>query len=656
MQANETKLQKVIEGTVQYVIPLFQRTYSWDKKEWQVLWDDLVELCEMEVPRVHFIGSIVSMPTVSVPEGVAKYLLIDGQQRITTIFVILALLRDIARSENRHEVAEEIQELFLVNKFKRGQPDYYKLLPTQSDREIYMKIIDDKPHDENSQISFSYDFFKKKIKQKGIGIEAIKKVIISSFSIVSIVLDVNDNPYLVFESLNAKGRPLTQADLIRNYLFMRIHIDNQAEIYQEFWYPMQVALNDSLTEFIRHYLMHKGSIVRQTDVYYSLKESVNPNNAIEYLTELNKFSRYYECLLNPEKEINTDISKQLKRLNRIEVTTAYPLLMNCYNNYKEDKLTAIEFVELLKMLENYLIRRFVCGIPTNQLNKIFPSVSSQIVGKEHEILVQTFKTVLQTKGYPKDNEFKLKFAETKMYGGGDRAVKTKLILETIEESYQHKEMVDIDKKYTIEHIMPQTITSWWSNHLGGNWEDVHELYQHNIGNLTLTAYNSELSNDTFPNKCTKLADSHLELNKYFNGLKIWNKDDIEERSEKLADIVLEIWNYFGNDTHENDTSVTGTTPSRLEILGEQYTVASWRDVLEETLNTIAELEPEKFGIIANRYPKYIGRDKSVFRATRELRNRYFVEVNLSAKDIQKVCGLAIDAIDLTEENWIVSYI
>jgi uncharacterized protein with ParB-like and HNH nuclease domain len=656
MQASETRLQNVIEGTVQYVVPLFQRPYSWDKKEWQILWDDIVELCEMETPRAHFIGSIVSMPTVSVPQGVAKYLLIDGQQRLTTIFMLLTLLRDTARSEGQGDLADEIQELFLVNKFKKGQQDFFKLMPTQSDRDVFKAYIETKPMENDSKIALAYDFFKRKLKQKPIDIERLKKVIISSFSIVSIVLDPHDNPYLVFESLNAKGRPLTQADLIRNYFFMRVHADNQNDVYQLYWHPMQEALKDNLTEFIRHFLMRKGAIVKQSDVYYALKGGVTPDNALDYLKELNRFSVFYAKLLTPDKELHPAISKYLKRLNRIEVTTAYPLLMTCYAYYSDGKINADEFTEVLQTLENYLIRRFVCGVATNQLNKIFPSVFSQIEGKEHTQLVAAFKFSLQSKGYPKDNEFRNKFIENKMYGGGDRAIKTKLILETLEESYQHKEMVDIDKKFTIEHIMPQTLTDWWKAHLGGNWEDVHELYLHNIGNLTLTAYNSELSNDTFPSKCGQLASSHLDLNKYFAGMTEWNKDEIVARAERLSEIAATVWRYFGQDNPSSDAKdVTGTTPSHLQILGEKFNVASWRDVLEETLNTIAALEPEKFDLLAAKYPRYIGKEKSNFRTTRELRNRYLVEVNLSAKDVQKLCNQALDAVDLTEEDWRVTY-
>ena len=236
MQAKETKLQDIIEGTKQYVVPLFQRTYSWTPKEWEILWKDLVELCESENPRTHFIGSIVNMPTVSVPEGVAKYLLIDGQQRLTTIFVLLTLLRNKAREALNGRFADEINNTLLVNQYKDGA-DFYKLMPTQVDRKTYQNFINGNPHEVENQLTRAYDFFDKKLKQVELEHEKIKKIITSFFSVVSIVLDADDNPYLVFESLNAKGRPLTQADLIRNYFFMRIHIDKQDEVYNLYWGP-----------------------------------------------------------------------------------------------------------------------------------------------------------------------------------------------------------------------------------------------------------------------------------------------------------------------------------------------------------------------------------------------------------------------------------
>jgi uncharacterized protein with ParB-like and HNH nuclease domain len=651
MQAKETKLQDIIEGTKQYVIPLFQRTYSWTPKEWEVLWKDLVELSEMENPRTHFIGSIVNMPTVSVPEGVAKYLLIDGQQRLTTIFILLTLLRNRAREIQNQEFAEEINNTLLVNPYKKDQ-DFYKLLPTQVDRETYQNLINGTPNESENQLTRAYTFFEKKLKQVELEPDKLKKIITSYFSVVSIVLDADDNPYLVFESLNAKGRPLTQADLIRNYFFMRIHFDKQDEVYKTYWHPMQTALNDDLTEYIRHYLMRGGNIIKQGDVYYALKENVSTTNAVEYLKELKRFSVYYQRLKYPEFEPELELQKHFRRLNRIEVTTAYPLLLNFYSNYADNIISKADFVTILKTLENYLIRRFVCNVATNQLNKVFPAIYPAITSKFPDNIVEGFKNVLQGRGYPKDNEFFLRFRETKFYGGGDRVVKTKLILETLEDSYAHKEAVPFDN-LTVEHIMPQTLSEWWQRELGDEWEETHDLFLHTIGNLSLTAYNTELSNDDFPTKKKTLNESHLELNKYFSALSNWTRKEIELRAEVLAKKALEIWNYFGqeNSTPTDLQEVTGTTPFALKILGQHIPVSSWRDVMEKTLNAVADLEPGKFEVIAHNFPRYLGKDKNKFRAIRELENGYFIEVNLSAQSVQKLCYQAMETIELTSDEW-----
>lgn len=653
MQAKETKLQDIIEGTKQYVIPLFQRTYSWTNKEWDVLWKDLIELSETETPRSHFIGSIVNMPTVSVPEGVAKYLLIDGQQRLTTIFILLTLLRNKAREAQKQEFADEINNTLLVNPYKKDN-DFFKLMPTQIDREIYKNFINGKANETENQLTRAYAFFEKKLRQVPLEHEKLKKIITSCFSVVSIVLDTDDNPYLVFESLNAKGRPLTQADLIRNYFFMRIHIDNQDEVYNIYWQPMQTALNDSLTEYIRHYLMREGSVIKQNDVYYALKEKVSSVNAIEYLKELQKYSVYYHRLLYPELEPDDNLQKYFRRLNRIEVTTAYPLLLNFYGNYMANTISKTDFVAILKILENYLIRRFVCNVPTNQLNKIFPAVYPLLITKYQDNYTEGIKEILQGRGYPKDTEFYARFKETKFYGAGDRQIKTKLILETLEENFAHKEAVPFDN-LTIEHVMPQTLSEWWQYHIGEDWEETHELFLHTIGNLTLTAYNPELSNDDFISKKKTYDDSHLELNKYFSPISSWRRVEIEARAEALSKQALAIWSYFGQENSASSglKEVTGTAPTSLKILGQQFEVKTWRDVLEQTLNTIADLEPDKFDTIAHNFPRYLGKDKNKFRAVRQLQNDYFIEVNLSAQSIQKFCYQAMETIELTSEDWSV---
>jgi len=656
MQASETKLQQIIEGTKQYVVPLFQRPYSWKKSEWQALWNDLVELCKADNPRPHFMGSIVTMPTISVPEGVSKYLLIDGQQRLTTVFILLSALRDTAK-QSEEELAAEIDNTIFVNPYKKGL-DYYKLQPTQVDRVAFHQIIDSEPRVNESDILECYRFFEKKIHQSRLSLELqrIKKVICSNLSLVSVVLSADDDPYLVFESLNAKGRPLTQADLIRNYFFMRIHADSQESVYAQYWQPMQDLLKDSLTEFIRHYLTKTGVEVKQNEIYFEIKDRISTNDALSYLKDLCVFSEYYSRLLNPEREPKEIVRKYLHRLNRLEVATVYPFLLNCYDDWMKDRIAEQEFVSVLQVLENFLLRRFVCNIQTRGLNRIFALLYSQVskgTDLASDSFVERLKLTLQNRDYPKDAEFRSRLVDVKLYGG-NRSEKCKLILESIEESFEHKEQVFFDK-LSIEHVMPQTLNEDWKDDLGEDWAITHELLRHTIGNLTLTAYNPELSNDTFEKKKEQLKNSHLELNKYFQSRTSWCREDIEERSEHLADIALQVWSYFGDESAQPSpsSSLTGTIPKSLCCFGQEYVVRSWRDVLETTLNTIADLEPDSFKEIMQQFPRFIGWDDKDFRSTRRLRNGAFIEVNLSAQDIYTFCMKTIETAELSIEEWSV---
>jgi uncharacterized protein with ParB-like and HNH nuclease domain len=650
VKASETKFQPIIEGTKQYVVPLFQRAYSWDKKEWEMLWEDLVYLCENDEPKSHFIGSIVTMPTTSVPEGVIKFLLIDGQQRLTTVFILLALLRDLAKNNGEPELSDEINQTMLVNPFKKGS-DYFKLLPTQVDRTSFQNLIQSEL-DGATQLTRCYQFFERKFKKEGVEVQAITNVISNRLSVVSIVLDIDDNPHLVFESLNAKGRPLTQADLIRNYFFMRIHVDEQEKIHAKYWEPMQTALGDNLTECIRHYLMRNGSFVKQSDVYFILKERVGQSDALTALKDIAVFAGYYQKLLAPENEPNIKIRTALLRLNRLEVTTAYPFLLNCYHDYAQGRLTADNFVKILEVIENFVVRRFVCNIPTNQLNKIFPPLYEQAHLRNLPNFVDSVCFALQTRGYPKDVEFRTRLIDSKLYGTREKAVKTKLVLETLESSYQHKEQVPFED-LSIEHVMPQTSTDWWEQHLGEEWQVDYELYLHTLGNLTLTAYNAELSNDPFSEKRKRLIKSHLELNRYFESVSKWDKIEIEKRSNSLADLALTVWPYFGEEKVEtaSEDNVTGKKPKVLTILGQQMAVQSWRDVLIKTMSTIADLEPDLFDTLAKQYPSFISADGGRFRRSSQLPNGSYVYVNLSAKSIYQFCTQAIESIGLSEEDW-----
>lgn len=538
MKAQESKLQKLIEGTNQYLVPLFQRPYSWTTREWDQLWVDISEL--MQADGEHFIGPIVTAPAKSVPEGVAKYLLIDGQQRLTTLFILLAALRDRANALKLPILGQEIDETLLKNRFKQGN-EHYKLLPTQADRESFIAVISGESKGENG-VANCHRFFSRKLKEfDEAGLEKCKAVVSSRLILVSIVLDETDDPHVIFESLNSKGRDLTQADLIRNYFLMRMPTDEQESVYGRFWAPMQDRLGDGTTEFIRHFLMMDGAHVGKNAVYWNLKKSADRERSqqqiVAYLSRLESHSRFYHAITSPViAEHNADLRQRFTRLRRIEVTVAYPLVMSLYAKYADGSLALAEFIKTLDMIENFAIRRWVCGVATGELARFFPGVFTASLPQGD--IVEGIRRVLASRRYPRDAQFIEELRTRRLYDS-----RVKLFLERLEAFHGHKEPASFEN-VSIEHVLPQTLTESWRAMLGANADEDHEACLHTLGNLTLTGYNSELSNSDFPVKKKLLADSHLELNRYFSGLDAWDRPAIERRAKVLADAALQIWPNF----------------------------------------------------------------------------------------------------------------
>lgn len=652
MKASETNLQTIIEGTRQYTIPMFQRTYSWKEKQWTQLWEDLVDLIENNYTNGHFIGSIVSIPIHSGPHGVQQFLVIDGQQRLTTLLLLLAAIRDLAYEHGLKRLAEEIELTLLVNNFKSGD-EYYKLVPTQVDKQHFMKIINKEIIEGPSEslIVQSYRHYKSIVEKSKLGLEDLKNIITNSLTIVSIVLSHDDNPYLVFESLNAKGQPLTQADLIRNYLFMRISQSDQEKLFLKYWLPMQERLGDELTEFIRHYLIGRGLNVRKNDVYSVLRNLIGNEDAGKHLIDLSEFSVYYACLLNPKLELDKEIQRGIEKINEFEAKTAYPFFLYIYHEYKNDRYKKSHFVQILNLVENYLVRRFICNIPSKQLNKIFLALYSQIHVFDPEIAIEEIKTYFQNREYPKDEEFVRDLKERNLYGQGEKRKKALFILKSLESNFEHKEKVDLDNT-TIEHIMPQTLTEAWKIELGDDAELIQELYLHTLGNLTLTAYNSELSNESFDIKKKYYSKSNIELNKNLVKLNTFSREDIEARADELAELCKGIWSYFGKEKNEVK-KITGTSPRVLHILGNKESVKTWREVLEKTLIEVYHFNPDKFELILKKYPRFVSKSGENMRKPKALPNGDFFETNLSANSINRFCKQMIEEIGLQSDDWLV---
>jgi len=547
MKANDTEIRKFLEGSKQFMVPLFQRTYSWEKENIKRLWDDLIET-KNEKHTSHFFGSFVTMPISTPASGVSKYVIIDGQQRLVTMFIFLSTLRNrIIDIEPNYDRRDEINDLYLINKYH--PEDKYKLVPTQADREIFSEIIDKPNPNLNSDhlIINTYKFFKDRLSSISELDEllALKDTILLRFSIVDICLDEGDDPYLIFESLNATGTPLTQADLIRNYLFMRITQEKQEDVYKNIWFPMQQKLGENLEDFFRHYLAMDGNIPNFNKIYSTFKETAdkkakNDDEIISLMKELLRFSEYYYKFLHPDGEANAQLKEYLQKINILEVTTSYPLLLRLYDDYINSKLSLDDSIECLKIIETFIVRRAVCGIPTNVLNKYFPTIYNSL--KEEEI-VQSLRDRLKSgtgsRRMPDDEEFKQCLIERNLY---DSPKILRYILEEIEK-YDNKEVVNF-KELQIEHIMPQTLSDEWKEMLGENWELIHKKYVDILGNLTLTGYNQEYSNKSFIKKRDMkkgFRESGLRINRDLSMLDEWTEDQIKKRSEKLAEVALNIW-------------------------------------------------------------------------------------------------------------------
>lgn len=546
MKANDTEIRKFLEGSKQFMVPLFQRTYSWKKENIKRLWDDLVET-KNEKHTPHFFGSFVTMPISTPASGVSKYVIIDGQQRLVTIFIFLSTLRNrIINIDPDYDRRDEINDLYLINKYH--PEDKYKLVPTQTDREIFFEIIDKtNPNLENDHLIINtYKFFKDKLSEIDELDEllALKDTILLRFSIVDICLDEDDDPYLIFESLNATGTPLTQADLIRNYLFMKIGQEKQENVYKKIWFPMQQKLGDYLEDFFRHYLAMDGNIPNFNKIYATFKETTDKKaksdaDVINIMKNLLKFSNYYYKFLHPDEETNAKVKEYLKKIELLEVTTSYPLLLRLYDDYMNRKLSADDLIECLKIIETFIVRRAVCGIPTNVLNKYFPTIYNSL---NKENLVQSLRDKLKSgtgsRKMPDDEEFKQCLMERNLYGSKI----LRYLLEEIEK-YDNKEVVNF-KELQIEHIMPQKLSDEWKEMLGEKWELIHKKYVDTLGNLTLTGYNQEYSNKPFIEKRDMkkgFKDSGLKINRDLATLDKWTEDEIKKRAEKLSEIALKIW-------------------------------------------------------------------------------------------------------------------
>lgn len=560
MKASETTVRNLLEGTKQFQIPLFQRPYSWDKTNWQSLWDDLMSLYWEKVEGFYFLGPIVTQAVAGTAEGISPFVVIDGQQRLTTLTLLLATLRNHLRQDNP-ELADELYELYLINKFKKGD-DLYKVLPTQDDREVYRTIIQtqDREIEGQGNIYEAYKFFSERLTERDpdedtlIDYAKFKTVVLERLTLVNITSEDRDNPYLIFESLNYKGQELTQADLVRNYIFMKLPRAQQENVYNDVWLPLQKQFKvkvgqskyaEELTNAFWYYLRKDGQAVNKKNIYQTLKEKFDKlelHSIKSELENLTEFANYYQRLNFPDEEPEPRLKRWFKRFIRLDFTTSHIFILNIYHEYAMGRFSLDNFEKVLSCLESYFIRRLFAGISTRVLGSIFTNLYSQVLQENSNDLVSGLRNVMLSfngnKVWPEDDLFRQGIVSKNVYSNSsiDRA---KLLLERIEETLS-KERVDTHT-LTIEHIMPQTLTDNWCLMLGENHNNIHKRWLNTLANLTLTGYNPELSNKPFHEKLKYLRDSNVTANHYFRSIEAWNEQALQKRAEDLANIAVKVW-------------------------------------------------------------------------------------------------------------------
>ena len=479
MEAAPVNIIQYFDGSKQGVIPLFQRPYSWDPKDWTTLWEDLMAQYELADRSSHFMGAVVTVPVKSVPVGVSKHLVIDGQQRLTTISLLLAAIRDKATQDSDESTAGIIGDL-LVNRHYKS-PDDLKLVPTQADRSaynaiVYLKNIED--HEE-SRVVQAYRFFRKKLDGKDVEDQPITasqtlQAIQQSLQVVMINLGEADDPYLIFESLNHKGKPLTQADLVRNYVLMRFQHSTSAggeqEVaYEDLWRPMEARLDGVMPEFLRHYGMRGGRNVRKGDIYTAAKlEFDKLKTAAEVrssLADMKAAALSYQKFLHPSEEVDLKIGKKLHSILELDSTVFYPLLIRLYRSWEQEQISVEDLLKSLDLLESYYVRRLVCGVPTNGLNKITLELCLNLpAAKPDDWLRERLTHGYGSRRCPSDQEFFEALVIQRIY---PRRKIARYMLIALEEANLHKEPVETASA-TIEHVMPQTLTEHWKVALGDN--------------------------------------------------------------------------------------------------------------------------------------------------------------------------------------------
>ena len=567
MKASEKKIKDLFsEAKTFFAIPVYQRDYNWQEKHCKQLFEDILNVGKDIDITSHFIGSIVYIHEGVYGIGEKEFYVIDGQQRMITITLLhIALYHRL--KESKEEYADEIYELYLVNKFSKRDIKL-KLLPPEENLNILNKILEENWEEledyQDRNIVKNYKFFKEII--SNYSNEEIEYLLagLDKIIYVDIALEKDkDDPQKIFESLNSTGLDLSQGDLIRNYILMDLEREKQNFVYKNLWLPIEnnckISLGNEIknyvSDFIRDYLTLKnGKIPSKPKVFEEFKEFYDKNND-EQLEDIKNFSEEYSHIIKPNTEKDKDIRKELENLKVLDQTVINTFLIGILRDYRENKIVKNEILEILKLLQSYVWRRFITEKPSNALNKIFQGMYLRI-SKEQKYY-KSLEENLLNQDFPTDDELKEALKTKNVYKDKE---KLRYVFKELE-NYNHNELIDFEnEKITIEHIFPQKPNKSWKEKYSDYELEEMKTFKDTISNLTLTGSNANLGNKSFLEKRNDdihgYKNSKLYLNKYLGKLNEWNLSAMEGRFEELFKNIVKIWKRPENSEDKDIEKVT----------------------------------------------------------------------------------------------------
>lgn len=682
MKAAETRVDRFLASSeTAFAIPVYQRNYDWTRVQCQQLFNDILTVGADENLSGHFIGSIVYVhDDVYTVSGLRELTIIDGQQRLTTLTLIFIALYRHAIAAGREQQAQRIYKTFLINEFAEDA-EKLKLKPTDNNKVALAQIMDPKEAVKvsgYSRLVENFRFFESHIDEANFDIvqKGLTKLIF-----VDIALERGkDNPQRIFESLNSTGLELSQADLIRNYILMGLPRKEQEQVFRKFWEPIEanarnLDVNDSrVSDFIRDFLtLKQKDIPNKGAVYEKFKERYplpNSPDLMEALDELRELSNVYARLLNPPLEKDTAISRELNYIRTLEINVAYPFLMPVYRDFVAGFISRDEFASVLRLVQSYVWRRFILGLPTNALNKIFMSLYDRV---DHgDYLPSIERSLMQRSGtqrFPRDAEVLAMLRDKDLYSTKSR---TRTYFFDRLENHNNREPVDVTMPgITVEHIFPQNPESGWRSTLAPDeYALLGEKYLNTVGNLTLSGNNGRLGNKTFLDKRDMNENggeqgyrfSRLWLNRDLQGLERWGVEQVEARAERIAKRFLEVWPApnvgVEADAEGDEVNIFDAEEPRHKRLeyavffGSRLEVTQVAKLYAEVFGQLLVLQPEAFQGTKLGERVQLSSEPGALRQAVQISDGYFIEGNIDSKGKFDRLKLALSELGMEEELFV----